>query len=129
KYTCIADRDAWTKHSRGSGFAALLDSIGKRVEGIPRDDASVDEELRLQHRDFHRTDAAHLSRTDRNGLAGAGEDDRVGLNVLAYFPAKKHCGGFFARGDAPGDHLQVSLGQLVQIRLLHANAAGDSLKL
>ena len=79
----------------------------------------------LDHRDFHRVDAAHLPGADADRLPFAREHNRIGLHMLGHNPAEEHGAPLGVGGSALGDNFQSRVAQLVAIGLLHQRAAGD----
>src|SRR5579863_5580605 len=71
-----------------SVLGGFLDAVGEREEGVGGEYGSLQRQDGLHRADFDGIDAAHLPGAGADGLAGAGEYDGVGFNVLHDFPAE-----------------------------------------
>ena len=124
----VADGAAGLDDGGGAGLGDDLKTIGKREEGIGSGDASGERKHGFHGAEAGRIDARHLAGADAEGLAVAGVDDGVGLDVLADFPGKEERGELVGSGPALRDGFDVSGRNASEVGILEQQAAGNLLQ-
>ncbi len=102
----VAYRAAGLDDGGGSGLGYGFKAVGERKEGVGGGDAALERQHGLHGAEAGGVHAAHLARAHAEGLAVAGVDDGVGLDVLADAPGEEQAAQFLGGGRTPGDDLQ-----------------------
>ena len=98
--SCVADGAAGLNDGGGAGLGDGFEAVGEGKEGVGGGDAAVEGQDGFHGSEAGGVDAAHLAGADADGLAVAGVDDGVGLDVFADAPGEEQgielvlqCGG------------------------------------
>ena len=122
----VTYRTTGLNRCRGPGRSCGDQAVRKRKHCLARHDRSAQIEPRFAgfpHRNARTVHPRHLSGTDPEGLFAAAVDDRVGLHVLADFPAKEHRGPFLGSRLAFRHDLEFLYVAERAVSILHEHTA------
>src|SRR5271166_68765 len=94
-YFLVAHGASGLDDGRCAGFRDFLDAVREGKEGIGGGHRAFQWQLRFHGAELAGIDAAHLSGPDAYGLAIAGVENGIRLDVLAHLPREKERPLFF----------------------------------
>ena len=128
----VPHRAAGLDHRRHPRLGGSVQAVPKRKKGVRRHDRSGHFKplvRRLQGGDSGADHAAHLARTDADGLPAPGIDDGVGLDEPGHLPGKSQVPRLLGGGLALSHHPQRPFIHLPLIGGLRQQAAAHGLDL
>ena len=126
-HVLVLDRPAGLDDGGCSGRGNRFKAIGEGKESVRGSDCALERQHGFLRSKARGIDAAHLARTHADGLAVAGIDDCVRLDVLADAPGEEQAAQFLGGRRTPGDDLQLVLGDAAGVGILQQQSAGDVL--